>query len=696
MTPPARPFPATASRTGLFALLLLLLPLRTAAQGIPGGREAYMTWEEFVEEYTEGEADDEDATLRLADRLQTLEERHTAPLNLNTAQRKDLLELPFLSEAQADSILAYRARKKAFASLGELLFISNLSYGDRRWLSLFTFAGDTLRTPVPLGRRFAAGHHGLETRLDIPLYRRAGNKPHTREELLDNPNLAYLGNGMAHTLRYRYRWKQHVAYGITLQKDAGEPFGRNGNYPYDYYSLYLYYRAPSDRFEVVLGDYDLRMGQGLLLGHDLYGGKLTAIESMPRSRTTFRKHTSTEETDFFRGAAATLRLGHWAVTAFASARKLDGTLRGDTLTAFKTDGLHRTLRETERRRVIGCYTAGGHIGLERERWHVGAGGFYSAYSKTVFPPLRYYNLYYLRGDRAAGFSFDYMWRSRRWQGQGEAAFDRSLHMATTHTLRHVWSDRLTCTLQGRLISPRFVAPFGSTLQENSRTANEYGILFGAKFVPLRKVEATAYADYFRFPKARFRATGPTDGTELFLQLRYFPKKRLTATLRYRFKSKQQDITGYSGWTEYLQTHRLRLQAAYESGNTALHFSADGTAAARQTSATTYGWMLSARARQRFGQRFTAAAFGGVFFTDDYASRIYSYEPQLRYAAGFPVFAYHGMRLVAMCDWEIAPRLHLAFRYGLLRYFNRDHISEGTQMISSPAKNDLSLQLRWRI
>jgi len=697
MVYPALPNRRTALGRSLLALVWLLLPLRAAAQGIPVLREEFMTWEDFVEEYMGGTPDDGDAGQRRTESLRTLEERHAAPLNLNTARREELLELPFLSETQADSILAYRERKKAFASLGELLFIGNLSHADRRRLSLFTFAGDTLPgTPVATGRLFTDGHHELETRLDIPLYRRAGNKPYSREELLANPNRVYLGNGLAHTLRYRYRRGQDVAYGLTLQKDAGEPFGRNGNYPYDYVSLFVYYRALSGKFEMLLGDYNFRMGQGLLFGHDFFGGKQALVEAPPRSRTSIRKHTSTEENDFFRGGAATLRRGHWAFTLFASARRLDGTRQGDTLTAFKTDGLHRTARELERRRAIGCYTAGGHLGMERGRWRIGAGGFYTAYTKTVWPPPCTHNRYYLRGDKAAGFSLDYTWRNRRWQMQGEAAFDRRLHMATTHTVRLACSDRFAWTLQGRLFSPRFVSPFGDAVQENPRTANEYGLLLGLKAAPLRKVEATAYADYFYFPRARFRASGPSHGAECFVQMRYMPRRPLWVGLQYRFKTKQQDITGHADQMEYSQAHRLRLHAAYVSGQTAIRLCADATAAVRQTTAPSYGWMLSARARQRLGKRFAASAFGGVFFTDDYASRIYAYEPQLRYAAGFPVFAYHGMRLVGVCDWEIIPGLHLAARYGLLKYFNRSHIGEGTQLIASSAKSDLSVQLRWRI
>jgi len=688
----------TGNRQRAFLTLLAALLLSVSRAGAQEAiyREPYTTWEEFVEEYADGTTDDTDEEARHTDGVERLEELHAAPLNLNTATREDLLRLPFLGESQADSLLAYRTRKVRILTLGELLFIRNIGYRERRWMSLFTYAGDTLRQAVPLGRRLREGRHEIETRLDVPLYRRAGNRRYTTDELRHSPNRVYLGNGLAHTVRYRYRWRSDIAYGLTLQKDAGEPFGQYGNVPYDYISPYIRYRSPSRRFETVLGDYELRMGQGLLFGQNRFGGRLMAVEAMPRTRTGFRPHTSTDEVSFLRGAAVAVRRGGWTITGFASYRRLDGTTRGDTVTAFQTSGLHRTQRELTRKRTTGHYAAGGHVAYGQERWHVGAGGFGGGYTKTVWPPLRDYNRYYLRGKQEAGLSADYAWRSRRWQVQGEAAWDRFFHMATTHLVRFKCSSRLTTTAQVRWLSPYFVSPHGYTLQENSHTSNELGLLLGAKFVPWKKAEATAYVDLFRFPHTTFRATGPSNGAEGFLLLRYRPGKRFSLLARYRFKSRQQDIAGLRGWLEYKLAHRLRLQAAYATGATYLHLAADATVATRQTARATTGWMLSLRARHRIADRLTLAAFAATFFTDDYASRIYAYEPQLRYAAGFPTFAYHGLRCVGMCDWQILRGLHIGIRYGLMHYFNRKEIGSGTQLISASSQNDLSLQLRWQL
>jgi hypothetical protein len=85
-------------------------------------------------------------------------------------------------------------------------------------------------------------------------------------------------------------------------------------------------------------------------------------------------------------------------------------------------------------------------------------------------------------------------------------------------------------------------------------------------------------------------------------------------------------------------------------------------------------------------------FASVFFTDGFSSRIYAYEPQLRYNGGFPTYAYHGMRVVGQLQWEPCKYISLATRYGLLHYFNRESISSGTQQILSPTQNDLWIQV----
>lgn len=678
--------------------LLFVYPAELLAQNTGAGGEEYMSWDDFVEEYvpytSDAEGEEEFSCLP-----QWLEERHAEPFNLNTVDREELLTLPFLNEEQVDSLLAYRHRHRAFQTLGELMFIPSLTYDDRRWLSLFVYAGDTIRMAAGLKEQLLKGHYEVETRWDVPFYRRAGFGIFSSADLQKYPNRAYLGGRVAGVLRYRYRWRDNLAYGMTLQQDAGEPFTmQGGDFPADYQSFYLFYQTSSLRpFSLWLGDYNVHIGQGLLLGHGLFAGKLQLAGTQPKGRTLVRPHTSTDENRFFRGAAGRLALGRRCeLLLFASYRHLDGRLDGDTITSFKTDGYHRTAADWEKRRTVDCLLAGGHVTVRKDSWHVGVGGMMARYSRTVWPPVRDYNRYYLRGRNAAGFQLDYLYRGRRWMLAGEGAADRGLHPATSHTLRLDLSCRVALTFQGRYVSPRYVAPFAETVMEAGRVQNEMGLLAGGKFSILPKTETLAWVDFFRFPRTTYRAKGPSGGMDFYLQNTYIPCRRLGLSLRYHFKTKEQDISGFEDMKEHSGTHRLRMQAAYAVGNLSLRLSADLAVAVRQTAEPSVGKMLSGRASGKFGRRFSVSGFAAVFFTDDYASRLFAYEPQLRYAGGFPAFAYHGVRFCCVGQWKISSAFEAGMRYGLLHYFNRDFIGTGAQRINSPSRNDISLQLRWAL
>ena len=683
-----------------YTLFLFALPSLLNAQTYTMGREEFISWEEFISEYFD---EQEDAVPDLSqsnkgheDALEHLEELHLHPVNINLAKREELLRIPFLGEAQVDSILKYRNQKHLFRSLGELQWVNGIPYETRRRLSLFTFAGDTTETPTPFWPRFYAGRHEVVSRLDIPLYKRAGNKSYPKEELLNNPNRVFLGNRLANTTRYRYRWRQDVAYGLTLQKDSGEPFAAEKNYPYDYTSFYLYFRPLQQNYAVWIGDYNLHFGQGLLFGHSFFYSPLQAIESGTFPRSRIRPHTSSDEINYFRGAAAMIKLGtNTQLSTFASYRQQDGRLEGDTVISFKTDGLHRTQRELQRRNVVGNGIVGGNITYRKERGHIGATAYWSFYNKTISPAPRDYNRYYLRGKSAGGFSTDYAWRSRRWTFYGETGVDRNFNAATTNTLSYAVNNNISLLLQERSLSAQFVSPFGNTLQEGSHTQNEHAVLLGSIFQPFNKTRVTVYGEYFYHPQPTFRTDLPAHGAEIYVQAKYSASRRWAFALRYKMKTEEQNVSGYDNFMQYVSTHRARIASYYNGPRLTWNLAGDFAAVTRQTSATTMGWMLSSRGRFNFSPQFSAHLFGSLFFTDDYAARLYAYEPQLQYAASFPTFAYHGARVAGMVQWKFYKKAYVALRYGWLHYFNRDHISSGLQEIASSSKNDLSIQMGWK-
>lgn len=670
------------------------------AQTYTMGEESWITWEDFLESYTTQLSDSEDDDISSTQKEETirwLEELKETPINLNTTNRATLLELPFLMPEQVDSILLYRQKRHLFRSMGELQFIKGLSYDTRRFLSLFVYAGDTIETKATIAHQLFHGKHKLLTQFDIPLYRRAGQQDLTKEELREHPNKYYLGNGLANVVRYRYNQGQDVAYGITLEKDAGEPFAANGNYPYDYTSGYFYMRSRSGKYSVLVGDYNVAWAQGLAMGGNFFSGKLQIVENVWRMGKEIRPHTSSNEYNYLRGVATTMRFSNqWSLSAFASYRKLDANTNNGVVTSLKTDGLHRTLTELDKRNTLGNATSGIRIAYDKQKWHIALHALYTYYTKKIAPPERIYNRYYLRGNQAAVTSIDYSWKSKKWMIIGETAIDKNGHPSTTNSLKYRHSDRINFTLQQRSLSPRFISPFGNTLQAGSRTCNEHGILFGMYLRPHNRLTLTAYTDLYIMPKPTYNAYQTSKGMEAYLQAKIQTGAAHTWTFRYRFKTYQQNISGHNQWLEYNSNHNARIASAYTSTRWNINIAVDARILTKQTTTPQLGWMLSARSTQKWHKKFTSSLFAAAFFTDSYATRLYAYEPQLQHAAGFPTFAYHGMRFVAVGKWEPTEYISFGLRYGLIHYFNREEISSGGQLIQDSSKNDISLQVYFKL
>lgn len=86
---------------------------------------------------------------------------------------------------------------------------------------------------------------------------------------------------------------------------------------------------------------------------------------------------------------------------------------------------------------------------------------------------------------------------------------------------------------------------------------------------------------------------------------------------------------------------------------------------------------------------------GYFRTDDYASRIYSYERGPLYSFSFPAYYGRGIRYAVFARADISKALMVIVKVGTTDYFDRNHISTGQQMIAASSQTDMELQLRWK-
>ena len=295
--------------------------------------QAEHPWEEYLNEVMTAEDAESESWERTYELLCELEQH---PLNANHVAREQLEQLPFLSAQQIEELMEYRYRYGPMKSLGELRMIRSLDDSQRRLLTYIIYIdeGEVADTRHHLRLKDVAkyGRHELMASARIPFYERKGDRE------------GYLGPPYRHWLRYQFSYGDEVKLGLVAAQDAGEPFfaGRN-RWGYDYYSPYLQLRHLGSLETLVLGCYRVSMGMGLVMNNGFSLGKLAMLQTLGRSSSGIRAHSSRSDS-YLQGAAATLRLGRsLTATAFLSWRKMDATLNKDsTVSTILTTGYHRT------------------------------------------------------------------------------------------------------------------------------------------------------------------------------------------------------------------------------------------------------------------------------------------------------------------------------------------------------------------
>ncbi len=654
-------------RKVLLFLFLLPLSLVMAQNSSPlgeAGRGA--SWDDFVDEYTSDveRAEEEDLQLH----LQELKELSEHPLNINTASVEDLLQLPFLSEAQIEQIHAYIYLHGQMQTLAELRLVPLIDDATRRWLSLFVYAEP--EQDKAKDKLFSRLRHDFSTRIDIPLYYRLGQQQEN----------GYRGDPLYHRIRYTLGNSRHFQAGLRVEKDAGERF-------YDSYGAYAMLHDVGILDKVVVGDYRIGFGEGLVLGGSTWNSKST-----PPLKTQggIRPMTGMDETNFLRGAAVTLSLNkHLKLSAFGSYRKRDATLTSEgEVQTLRTDGYHRTASEWERRRNVGSTVLGGNLAWYSKGFHLGTTGYWQKFSRPLNPGSQQYRAIYPKGNAFGAVGVNYGYTRYRLSFAGEAAYSSAADgFATINRASWSISRRYTLSAVQRFYAYQYYSFYASSLAENSNAQNESGVLVHLQAEPLAGLQVTAYFDFFHHPWPRYRMTHSSTGQELFVQGSYALSAKHTLLARYQLKRKENG-------DRMEPHHRIKLGWTCESAGrwrfqtTGFYHNVLGF----------NGFLLSQNARCVLQKlNLTLSGQLAYFNTDDYLSRIYLQSPALYSSVSSASYSGHGMLCILTCRWQSKNRRWmLEGRYSLLRYFDRDEQGTALQRILSPWKNDLSFQTRIKL
>lgn len=640
-----------------------------------------------VDNLSEGGVDEQD----WEDELEELSTRFSARLNLNCATREQLKQFPFLTETQIEQLLAYVYIHGQMKTLYELQLVKEM---DREtihrllpYVCADSVAGDVeFRWKNLLINAWEYGRSEVLMRTDIPFYKRRGYEQ------------VFLGPPVYNSVKYTYRYGEHLYLGLVGEKDAGEPFGALHNrYGYDFYSFCLFLKRCGWLKTLAVGNYRVSFGQGLVVGTDYLLGKTMYAFSFEGGSRGIKRYASTDEYNYFRGMAATVSLAkHTELSAFYSHRQLDGVVVDGEISSIYTTGLHRSRKEVDKRHRFTLQTAGGNLGFRFNRLQVGVTALAYLFDYPYEPKRSGYAKYNLHGQRFYNASIDYAYRFPSLSLQGETAVG-SRGWASLNRLRYTPTTRTKLMLLHRFYSYDYWALFACAFSEGGKVQNEQGYYVGVETSPFSAWTFLASADFFAFPWKKYRVSRASRGAEGMLQAVFTPRSDWSMSARYRYEQKERDLTEQGiKFTLPTYRHQLRYRLDYaRGGNFACRTTLEYNQFHQRGKAPHRGYAATQRVSYSLPQPGWFFDIQGSYFsTDHYDVRTYIPEGGLLHSYYTPMLEGRGFRFSFRVRYKPpSDRWMLLAKLGETHYSDRSEIGTGYESISGATKTDLQMQVR---
>lgn len=642
------------------------------------------------------------------------------PINLNRKEIKfDLEQLMILNQFQIKSIINHREKYGKFLNIYELQGLKDFSATDLRKILPFIEVNENFdATHLSFSEMLKNGRNDLFLRYSRVLEETNGQKEVDDSSWARSPNSKVIGSPDNLYMRYRFKYQNHLSFGITTEKDAGETFignpksenlfGYKSPKGFDFYSAHLFLKEVGKIDVLAFGDYHIQLGQGLTFWSGLAMGKSSNVMSLKRSPVGIKPYASIDENAFLRGAAFSVKFKKFKFLAFGSKKMIDANIVDDTtrqdgslvVSSFQASGIHSTIGTLKDKDAIEEKIVGGEVSYENKFMTLGVIGAYTKYNGSLDRSLSIYNQFEFNQNENFVQGFHYSIVKRNINLYGESSRSLNGGIANLHGLMASLHPRLSLSVFYRNYGANYQTTFANSVGEGSRPINEKGLFTGLQFKVNEFWEISSYFDQFQFPWMKYQVNQPNSkGMDGFIQVLYHPTKKLNIYGRIRHRDKpyneieniQRNITNVYNVNQW--NFRLNINASVTE-SIRIRNRVEYVSYLRFGGVTEKGILVLQDITYKPKEsKISFTARFALFDTDSYNSRIYSYENDVLYYFRIPAYYYQGARTYITTRYQFKKGVDLWIRWGNWVYTNRPNLGSGLNEIEGSSKSEFRAQLR---
>jgi hypothetical protein len=579
--------------------------------------------------------------------LEQLSELKEDPVRINCGDEHEIARLFFLSEFQVRLLADHISRNGSVVSLYELSLLPAFDRSTVKIMAPYI----TLRSCEK-----KSGSESSRTTVTLTASTRLG----------DDENES---GGIRSLLRVKHD-AGRLNLGMTAENDPGESFSFRKSTGSDFLSGYIMYRGRRMIDRVIIGDYSLRFGEGLVFNSSSWQGSWLTSPSFMTGRSAAVQYTSSEENSFLRGISVCLGSVNAGAMLFASSNMIDARplVGADSVAVAVSNlvsgGIHVSRSQLEARNSLTEAVAGIHLTAGNDYMRGGVTSAVTWFSLPFRPDTsKAENIHAFTGSQLLNLSADLRAGTGPILFFAEAGMSLPGSWAATAGLRAKPSGRVTFNLLARHFSPDYYAFHSGAVRAGSGSGNETGIAASMHLEAARHFFITAAADHYRIPWPRYRTSSPSYGNTVELKGEYLPRDDISFRLSYTSSSREYDYATAAG-TALSVTH-TRQQAGFLficNTSEGLRLTTRASACLISPSGER-GYLLC----QDFSYSFRDVALRlwfryAICSTGGWDSRLYAWEDDLLSSFSVPSLYGECTRAFVMASWKPWRSMELRAKY----------------------------------
>jgi hypothetical protein len=616
----------------------------------------------------------------------------TFDFDANRITELQLASLKMLSDVQIQAFFIYRERFGSLIDKHELQAIPGWSPDIAKTVSKYLSFGAS-RFPAIYAQTIRSLNHTVLIRGSLQPEKSLGFEN-------SDPQKSFAGDPLKAIVRYKMTGRDfHV--GCLVEKDPGEKFQLNKG-GFDFNSGYVSVGA-NKPVTVIVGDFTVNLGQGLVIWQNMAYRKSAAVTLVKREAQWTRAYHSSGEYNFLRGVSISFRTPRLESMVFTSFRRLTADTKSGSVSSINTTGLHRTADELSDKGRVSLITTGFALRRKLKKITVSLNCVYNKYGVPIRKKDELYNLFSVRGREWMNASADLVVDLHGVHVFGEFAVDRNLNRAVVAGLLSTPARDIDVAVVFRSVAKGYQSIFGNAFTDVSVPSNENGAYVAITVRPFPRWQFDMFTDVFYHPWVRYRVDGPSRGRDQLVQIQWKPSKKLVGYVRLKTGKKEVNSSDESDrnvhWLTPTNTKSIRMHVdASITKFTRLQYrleyivvqqlekTRDGTLTYIETAFDEHVLPVSIKCRIQ------------MFDTEDYDTRIYAYENELRYQSTINSFFSSGWRYTIIISKALDrssvfnAKTHFSLRWGRTIYDQPLATGSGATQLESKTRSTIALQV----